>query len=462
MTTLPGALTQRAIASSPHLLRTALINAYGWQLAKQRFRPPFAACRDWLEQTQWWTPHEIEAFQQARLAQILAAARLRVPYYRSLDVAEAVGSGPCSTPALSAFPLLTKETLRRSAPALKSETAAARRPVRERSSGTTGQRLEFMLPRLLAHTLNYALLYRFYSWAGVRVGDRRVTLGGRVLSSRPPYWVYNRAEDQLLLGVAHLHEGTVDDYIERMRSFAPVFVAGHPSATAFIAERLRQRRETVPVRAVFTTGETLDPTQREDIERAFSCAVFESYGLAESAVAAFECEEHRGFHEAVELGITELLPQSGELSAVVATSLWNDVMPFIRYKTDDLVEIADSPRCPCGRGLPIRFRRVVGRDDDVLRTPKGRTVMPVAVRMQVKPHLLPFETYQVQQLDRRSYRMLLAGGGGQRPELTPARERSMHAALAEVLGGDVRLSIDPVEDIATAGLKARTVVNLSD
>ena len=82
--------------------------------------------------------------------------------------------------------------------------------------------------------------------------------------------------------------------------------------------------------------------------------------------------------------------------------------------------------------------------------------------MCIRDSLLPFETYQVQQLDRRSYRMLLAGGGGRRPELTPARERAMHAALAEVLGHDVRLSIDPVEDIATAGLKARTVVNLSD
>jgi phenylacetate-CoA ligase len=460
--TLPGALTQLALDSSPRLLRTALVNAYGLQLGKQRFRPPFAACRDWLEQTQWWAPHEIESFQNARLARIVAVARLRVPYYRSLEVTDAVDPGPCSKSDLSAFPLLTKETLRRSAPALMSETATHRRPVRERSSGTTGQQLEFMLPRLLAHSLNYALLYRFYSWAGVQVGDRRVTLGGRFLSSRPPYWVYNRAEDQLLLGVAHLHEGTVDGYIGRMRSFAPVFVVGHPSATAFIAERLRQRRETMPVRAVFTTGETLDPTQREDIEHAFRCAVFESYGQAESAVAAFECEEHRGFHEAVELGITELLPQSGELSAVVGTSLWNDVMPFIRYKTDDLVETADSSRCPCGRGLPIRFRRVVGRDDDVLRTPEGRTVIPVAVRMLVKPHLLPFETYQVQQLDRRSYRVLLAGGGGRRPLLTPARERSMHAALAEVLGHDARLSIDPVEGIGTAGLKARTVVNLSD
>ena len=445
------ALAQWAFSATPQPLRFALVNVYGWRLARQRFRSPFAACCDWLEQTQWWSPDDIEAFQSARFERILAHAREHVPYYRGLGVAD---------PRLAAQPLLTKETLRERGSALGSEMAARRRLVRERSSGTTGQQLEFALPRLLAHTLNYALLYRFYGWAGVRRGDRRVTLGGRRLATRPPYSVYNRAENQLLLSVAHLNERTVDDYVARIRAFAPVFIAAHPSAAAFVAERMRRRRQTLPMRAVFTTGETLDAAQREDIERAFACEVFESYGLTESVVAAFECEEHRGFHEAIELGITELLPHSPQLRSVVGTSLWNDVMPFIRYQTGDLVEPADGERCACGRGLPIRFRRVVGRADDVLRTPDGRTVIPVAVRMVVKPHLLPFEAYQVQQVDRRSYRVLLAGVGGRPPALTAKREHALRRALGEVLGDDARLRIDGVEAIETGGLKPRTVVNL--
>jgi len=453
-------LARRAFDSSPHVVRTLLVNLYGRRVARERFRPPFAACFAWLEQTQWWTPDEIEAFQTARLRRIVAAARENVPYYHALEGMRAIPAR-CSATDLAALPLLTKDTLRRQATALVSDTTARRHPVRERSSGTTGQRLEFLLPRLVAHSLDYALRYRFYGWAGVNVGDRRVTLGGRVLSARPPYWVHNRAENQLLFGVAHLNEDSVDDYIERMRSFAPVFVAAHPGPAAFIAERLLQRHERLPVRTVFTTGETLDPSQREDIERAFRCEVFESYGSTESVVAAFECEEHRGFHEAVELGITELLPHSPELRSVVGTSLWNDVMPFLRYSTDDLVEPAPSQRCPCGRGLPLRFSRVVGRRDDILRTPDGRTVIPVAVRTLIKPQLLAHETYQVQQLDRRSYRVLLAGAGGREPALTAGRERSLETALREVLGDEARVSIVGVDRIEAASLKARTVVNLS-
>jgi phenylacetate-CoA ligase len=273
--------------------------------------------------------------------------------------------------------------------------------------------------------------------------------------------VHNRAENQLLLAAEHLNERTVDAYVDRIRAFAPVFVAGHPSVAAFVAERMRRRRETIPVRAVFTTGETLDPAQRDDIEAAFRCRVFESYGQTEVVVAAFECEEHRGFHDAVELGITELAPDPSGLAGVVATSLWNDVMPFIRYRTDDLVEPVQDERCPCGRGLPLRFRRVIGRQDDVLHDSEGRSILPVALRMLVKPHLQPFETYQMQQLDRRAYALLVAGPNVSERGLEPARERTLRAALSDVLGPEADLRIRGVERIESPNLKARTVVNLS-
>lgn len=454
-------VAERVAYGSPHLVRSAVVNAYGYKLRRDRFGPPFDACRSWVEESQWWSPGDIAAFQEERLRRIIVAARKHVPYYRTLAAFDAIDATRCTPPDLAGVPFLTKQTLHERRSALVSDTAASRPVVRDRSSGTTGHRLEFLLPRLLAHKLNAALLYRFYGWAGVEVGDRRVTLGGRVLSRRPPYWVHNRAENQLLLAAEHLNEQTVDAYIDRIRAFGPVFIAGHPSVAAFVAERARRRREVIPVRAVFTTGETLDPAQREDIEAAFRCRVFESYGQTESVVAAFECEEHRGFHDAVELGITELVPDASGLSAVVGTSLWNDVMPFIRYRTDDLVEPVDAPHCPCGRGLPLRFRRVIGRQDDILRDPDGMSILPVALRMLVKPHLLPFETYQVQQLNRRAYRLLLEGGPIGERRLTPARERSLEAALREVLGPDADLRIESVERIENSSLKSRTIVNFS-
>jgi len=454
-------VAERALYRGPHLLRSVAVNVYGWKLSRDRFGPPFDACRAWVEESQWWSPAEIATFQEERLRRIIGAAREHVPYYQTLAGLDAIDAATCSPSDLASVPLLTKPMLHESGHALVSEKAAGRPVVRDRSSGTTGHRLDFLLPRLLAYKLSTALLYRFYGWAGVKVGDRRVTLGGRVLSRRPPYWVHNRAENQLLLAAEHLNEQSVDTYVDRIRGFAPVFVAGHPSVAAFVAERVRRRREVIPVRAVFTTGETLDPAQREDIEAAFRCRVFESYGQTENVIAAFECEEHSGFHDAVELGITELVPDVAGLSSVVGTSLWNDVMPFIRYRTDDLVEPVNASGCPCGRGLPLRFRRVIGRQDDVLRDPDGKSILPVALRMLVKPHLLPFETYQMQQLDSRAYRLLLAGGSIGERSLTPARERSLQDALRRVLGPDADLRIESVERIESSSLKARTIVNMS-
>ena len=51
------------------------------------------------------------------------------------------------------------------------------------------------------------------------------------------------------------------------------------------------------------------PHQRESIEQAFACPVFDYYGLAERAVFASECEQHRGLHLNADFGLCELLDE---------------------------------------------------------------------------------------------------------------------------------------------------------
>ena len=44
--------------------------------------------------------------------------------------------------------------------------------------------------------------------------------------------------------------------------------------------------------------------------------------------------------------------------------------PFIRYDTQDFVEVDDTP-CECGREH-LKIVRILGRDNDVLVMPSGR------------------------------------------------------------------------------------------
>lgn len=57
---------------------------------------------------------------------------------------------------------------------------------------------------------------------------------------------------------------------------------------------------------------------------------------------------------------------------ILATSLYNFAMPFIRYDTGDLGYIIDDV-CSCGRGYKL-LKELVGRSADFLITPEGRNV----------------------------------------------------------------------------------------
>ncbi len=60
----------------------------------------------------------------------------------------------------------------------------------------------------------------------------------------------------------------------------------------------------------------------------------------------------------------------GVAAAVVVTDLPNGAFPLVRYRLGDIAAYAPRP-CPCGRPFPL-LRPVVGRSNDVSRTPSGK------------------------------------------------------------------------------------------
>ena len=112
--------------------------------------------------------------------------------------------------------------------------------------------------------------------------------------------------------------------------------------------------------------------ERDTISAAFSCPVRETYGMAEIAAAASECE-HGSLHQWPDTGIieTEHLGK-GEPSDFICTGLINSDMPLIRYRVGDSGVLSGND-CACGRNLPL-IDKIEGRSDDLLYTADGRKV----------------------------------------------------------------------------------------
>jgi phenylacetate-CoA ligase len=57
---------------------------------------------------------------------------------------------------------------------------------------------------------------------------------------------------------------------------------------------------------------------------------------------------------------------------MICTGLNNLAMPFIRYRVGDVAQ-PKAGECPCGCAFPL-IDRVVGRVEDYIRTPDGRSI----------------------------------------------------------------------------------------
>jgi phenylacetate-CoA ligase len=127
------------------------------------------------------------------------------------------------------------------------------------------------------------------------------------------------------------------------------------------------------LRGIVTSSETLPDVRRREIESAFGCRVFDWYGQFERVAAIGTCEQGR-HHLLTDYSYVEMLPAGDGLFELVGTGFNNLSMPLIRYRCGDVVRPAPAgERCACGRSFPL-IEEIVGRADDPVRLPDGRSV----------------------------------------------------------------------------------------
>lgn len=98
------------------------------------------------------------------------------------------------------------------------------------------------------------------------------------------------------------------------------------------------------VKRIFCIGEMLTPSMKRFFEERFGCSVTDNYGLTEFNIAAYQKqhEEHYTINDDSVLFETSEIddPQFPDnVKGTVLTSFYNYVTPFIRYETQDYVEM---------------------------------------------------------------------------------------------------------------------------
>ncbi len=233
-----------------------------------------------------------------------------------------------------------------------------------------------------------------------------------------------------------------------MRKTDPHFVYTLPSNLEALLSIFAKQNSRLPsLRKVFTGGEVLEASVREQTRRVLGVEIADNYGSSEMFFA-WQCLSG-SYHLNAEHVLVEIVDEEGkpvapgEMGKVLATTLENRLMPLIRYEVDDYA-IAAGGLCPCGRTLPL-IGDIIGRGVNLFHLPDGQLLSPWKLKEAFKQ--MP-EVRQLQIVQRALDEYLIRFASDS--EFGGEVESYIRRGFLAMVGATASLSFERVDKIARA------------
>lgn len=426
-----------------------------------------------------WPRERLLALQRHRLRRMIALAVTQSPYYR--DVIGALGEGPRR---LRDFPVLSKSILMaefdriltdpRLNRALVEQHLAERGPTVELlgkyhvfpTGGSTGARAVMVYDRVtrllgIANTLHWL--------RGMSVGEDTKVAG---IGAATVNHVSNHVFQELRKGRPDAPRLDVTmpvaQLVEALNAYRPEVLITYPSLLRELALEQLAGRLAIAPRRCSSVSETLSPEVRRLAFEAWGAPVIDSYATTETGMIGSECGETDGIHIMEELMVVEIVgedyrpvPVGAVGERMLVTTLFNPVLPLVRYEISDRVALATKP-CPCGRPH-WRLASIQGRREEMLDLPAkdgGLGHFP-AVRFRDPLLLNPgLRQYQIEARPAGLHVRVVLGPEAADPARTlESLRRAIEGELDKVGAVPVMTieAVDRIERITSSG-KARLVM----
>jgi phenylacetate-CoA ligase len=203
------------------------------------------------------------------------------------------------------------------------------------------------------------------------------------------------------IGSTFIPSGNLDTQgrIELMKDFGATVFIGVPSYALHLGEAARatgtELSKHLKIRLVVHAGEPAPPLTKKKIEELWGAKQMERVGCTETGGFAFQCPKSSGIYHIQEgFFIPELINpvndqmlEFGEEGELILTPLYRRGMPFLRFRTGDLVKSSKERRCKCGRNylsLEETGHGIVIRRLDKLLKIRGVLVDPMAIENMVR------------------------------------------------------------------------------
>lgn len=314
-----------------------------------------------LQEAESWTNDQLNDFQQERLRVLLSYVAKEVPFYRDWFLDCSIDPDNAS---LDQMPIVNKALMRQEG---IDRFSAPNFPAKEKfislSSGSTGE--PFMTYETkLSSSVNTAAKLRTWYMAGYRLGDRYMKIANSIRHGKIKK-LQDKINNCIYVPFYSMDDDTLKSILDKIEHTHPTIIRSYPIPLYLLAQyRNSHTGYRYTPRHIMTTGSTLPSAYRKEIEQAFGCDIIDSYSC-EGTPNTYETPLHDGYHVCGYYGIIEVLDEQGHpvtdgIGRVVSTDLWNLAHPFIRYDTQDLVEVRGG-----------RIQRIMGRQCEAIIQAQG-------------------------------------------------------------------------------------------
>lgn len=258
------------------------------------------------------------------------------------------------------LPVITKDMVKKYA--IEMLTVPKWQVMAGHTSGTTGTPLT-VYSCWSSIWWNQAYTYSARLRNGFKYGQPLVSLRGNL--DRNTMHMKVHVSNTLYLSSYCINKDTIKSYYELISKHKPVAIEGYPSSLYTLALCMSEAGLKLDIPVAFTSSETLLDYQRTLIEKQLGTEIYDNYGMTEQTIYLQEAFNHQGYYELPGYSINEYL-EDGE----ICTSLTNEAFPLIRYRSNDVIEIAelntDSPQ--------TIVKSIEGRKDDFLICKDGSRI----------------------------------------------------------------------------------------
>ena len=210
------------------------------------------------------------------------------------------------------------------------------------------------------------------------------------------FWASFYAAQELGCNLLATGGFSTEQRINALLNYPVTAIGSTPSYVLYLAEKAKKMgvdlTRQAKVRISWHTGEPGGgiPGVVAKVEKALGCKAYDFIGATEIGPWGFNCEHKSGLtHINDDWALLEVLDlETGEpvgpggTGELILTNLERRAHPFIRYRTRDIVKLADRS-CGCGRTLTCLEGSVLGRLDDMKKI-RGVIVYPSRIEEIVR------------------------------------------------------------------------------